>query len=87
MVLKNNINDREMNKFQETVTGDHAVRVIPFGTLDIPDGADFIAATYPDTVTEVYTYKQGGSGGSTLKTVTVIYTDTTKDNLLSVAWS
>jgi hypothetical protein len=41
---------------------------------------DRIDATYPDTVTEVYVYSLSGS---TLNTVTVIYTDTTKKLILS----
>jgi hypothetical protein len=42
---------------------------------------DQILATYPDSVTEVYTYKLTGS---TVATVTVVYTDNTKANLASV---
>jgi hypothetical protein len=45
---------------------------------------DEIAATYPDAVTEVYTYKMSGS---TVATVTVVYTDLTKNLLLSVTKS
>lgn len=45
---------------------------------------DYIAVTYPDSVTEVYTFKTGGSGGSTVATVTVVYTNSTKANLLTV---
>ncbi len=36
---------------------------------------DYIGATYPDTSTEVYTYKTGGSGGTTVAVVTVVYSD------------
>lgn len=36
---------------------------------------DYIGATYPDTSTEVYTYKTGGSGGTTVATITVVYSD------------
>lgn len=46
---------------------------------------DYIAATYPDAVTEVYTFKTGGSGGATVGTLTVVYTDATKAVLSSVA--
>lgn len=46
---------------------------------------DYIAATYPDTSTEVYTYKSGGSGGTTVATVTVAYSDAvTKQIITSV---
>lgn len=51
--------------------------------FDIPT-FDYIVATYPDTVTEVYTYKLGGSGGTTVATITVVYSDATKATLTSV---
>jgi hypothetical protein len=53
------------------------------GTL-VDEAYDYIGATYPDGVTEVYTYKLGGSGGTTVATVTVVYTTTVKDVLTSV---
>lgn len=45
---------------------------------------DSIYATYPDTVTEVYTYKRLGV---TVGTVTVVYTTSTKDVITSVVAS
>lgn len=45
---------------------------------------DYIGVTYPDGMTEVYVYKTGGSGGTTVATVTIVYTDTTKANISSV---
>ena len=44
---------------------------------------DYVAVTYPDVDEEVYTFKSGGSGGTTVATITVLYTDSTKANLLS----
>lgn len=46
---------------------------------------DYIAATYPSGTQEVYTFKTGGSGGSTVATVTVNYTDSTKSTLDNVS--
>jgi hypothetical protein len=46
---------------------------------------DYVAVTYPTTTQEVYAFKSGGSGGTTTATVTVNYTDTTKDFILNVA--
>lgn len=43
----------------------------------IPD-YDYIGASYPTATQEVYSYKRGGSGGTLLATVTVDYTDSTK---------
>ena len=45
---------------------------------------DYVSVAYPDTITEVYTYKTGGSGGTTVATVTIVYTDTTKSALSTV---
>lgn len=46
---------------------------------------DYVAVTYPTTTQEVYAFKTGGSGGTTVATVTINYTDTTKAFLLNVA--
>lgn len=42
---------------------------------------DYIAVAYPLATTEVYTFKSGGAGGSTVATVTLVYTDATKSYL------
>lgn len=54
--------------------------------LDLPQ-YDYISAAYPQTDTEVYTYKTGGSGGTTVGTVTVVYTDANKTAISSVTKS
>lgn len=46
---------------------------------------DYIAATYPSATQEVYTYKTGGSGGTTVATITVNYVDSSKNYILNVA--
>jgi hypothetical protein len=51
--------------------------------FDIPV-YDEIQATYPTTTTEVYTYK---NGGVTVGTLTVTFTNSTKDVLVSVVKS
>lgn len=86
MVLKSNVTDREFNKFEETPAGEHAVRVLPFGALDIPVNSDYIGVTYPDNVTEVYVYRDGGASGTVLKTITVVYVNASREDLLSVSW-
>lgn len=48
---------------------------------------DYVGATYPDGVTEVYIYKSGGAAGTVVATVTVVYSDATKENLTSVTKS
>lgn len=46
---------------------------------------DYIGVTYPDSVTEVYTYKSGGSSGTEVGVLTVTYQDSSKLILKSVA--
>ena len=53
------------------------------GTL-IGELYDYIGVAYPIDTTEVYTFKQGGSGGTTVATITIVYTDNTKAKLLTV---
>ena len=45
---------------------------------------DYIGVTYPSGTQEVYVFKTGGSSGTTVATLTVNYTDSTKANLLNV---
>ena len=42
---------------------------------------DYIDVDESGGTTDVFTYKSGGSGGSTVATVTVTYTDATKQNI------
>ena len=44
---------------------------------------DAITVTFPDTVTEVYSYRTGGTSGTIVAVATAIYTNTSKDDLLS----
>ena len=48
---------------------------------------DYVGVAYPQSDTEVYTFKTGGSGGTTVAIVTVVYTDSTKADLSSVTLS
>jgi hypothetical protein len=61
-------------------TGRRALHVRMSGAI-VAVNYDQILASYPDIVTEVYTYKLTGL---TVATVTVVYTDSTKANLSSV---
>ena len=46
---------------------------------------DYVAATYPISTQEVYTFKTGGSGGTTVATITVNYTTSSKEFISDVA--
>ncbi len=48
---------------------------------------DYISIAYTNSTTETFTYKTGGSGGTTVATVTVVYTDSTKVYISSVTKS
>lgn len=58
-------------------------QISPSGGL-VSAAYDYIARTTPDTTSEVYTFKSGGSSGSTVATITIVYTDTTLATISSV---
>jgi hypothetical protein len=45
---------------------------------------NYVVATYPDAVTEIYTYKNGGPAGSIEAVIEVTYTDSSKEALDNV---
>ena len=51
--------------------------------FDIPS-YDYLSLAQA-TTTDTWTYKTGGSGGSTVATVTITYTDSTKATIANVA--
>jgi len=81
---KYNINTVEI--LSESEDGNSIVRNKPLATSDnqlfgfINFKFDSVYLTEPDTVTEVYTYKLSGD---TVATITIIYTDATKETLIS----
>ena len=79
MALDQNINSLEKSKFTQTDDGATAVRVAISGGM-APEVYDAVNVTYPTASSEVYTF---ALNGSTVATVTVTYTDSTKENLLS----
>lgn len=85
MSLPNNLKDREFQKFQADANGDTAVNVLlgagALGSLLQGVEYDTIEATYPSAVVEVYAYKKL----TVLQaTITVTYTDATKDRVSTV---
>lgn len=86
MALPTTLQQREYKKFIES-GGETAVRVV--GTIggtefDPPSNADSITAEYPNSVTEIYKYRTGGLVGTVVKTITVVYLDSTKADISSV---
>lgn len=45
---------------------------------------DYVSVSYPDSTTEIYTFFRGGSTGTQVGQLTIVYTDSTKDNIASV---
>lgn len=50
----------------------------------IPAHYDHVKTTYPNATTEVYTFRQGGAAGLVVSIVTIVYTDSTKEDLDTV---
>lgn len=75
---KLNVDNRSAN------SGDEGGDII---TSRLPCGADYFSVTYPAADTEVYTFKVGGSGGTTVGTLTLVYTSAAKTDLLNGAWT
>lgn len=46
---------------------------------------DYLSVNYATATQEIYTFKTGGSGGTTVATLTINYTDSTKANISNVA--
>lgn len=71
---------------QALVDNDGHVQIDVNATSGLIDFAyNYISVAYPTSTTEVYTYKTGGSSGTTVATITVTYTDSTKANISTVA--
>ena len=88
-----NTRDNEANKFKDNSLGETSVNTITEVTNNVPVlggsiiyGIEFdaIGATFPNATTEIYTYYEGGLAGTIQATVTVIYTNASKDSVQSV---
>ena len=45
---------------------------------------DYLSVTYPTATTEQYQFYSGGSGGTLVATIQIVYTDSTKEFITSV---
>lgn len=57
------------------------------GTLVSGQDYDYIDVQQTSSTVETYVYKEGGSGGTTVQTITVTYTDASKADVDSVSYS
>jgi hypothetical protein len=86
--LNPNKNTNEQRKFFDAGSDLTGVRVgIVGGLLPSDVSWDAITVSYPSSTTEVYQYKTGGVSGTTVSTLTVTYTNASKQNIQSVAKS
>jgi hypothetical protein len=88
MALPSTIQDRDFRNFDDNGDGTTSRFVsITGGIGSFLEGVtfDYLSASYPNSTTEVYTYKSGGSGGITVAVLTVVYTTVAKDFVSSVA--
>lgn len=74
----------DINVDTVVVAGKIRQNIYAFSGIALPI-FDYVACTYPSSTQEVFTYKTGGSGGSTVAIITINYTDSTKSNILNVA--
>lgn len=82
MALPTTLSDREYRKFEDAADGP-AVRVLALEAFAPPASSDAGTVEYPDSVTEVYKFREGGVSGTVLKTLTLVYTTSTKEFLAS----
>lgn len=77
--------DYENRKFLIDDNGEVYVAVVAASLDGLLAGVIYDAGTVtrPDNVTEVYAFRQGGVAGTIVTTVTLIYTNGGKDDLLS----
>jgi len=65
---------------QDTIIG-HLENIVG---MAIPE-YDYASVSYNDgTFTDTYVFKSGGSGGSTVSTVVIVYTDATRQRISTV---
>ena len=83
MATEKNINTLEKAKFVDNAEGLPAVRVTLSGGM-APDVYDEVNVTYPTSTSEVYAFSLNSN---LVATVTVTYTDSTKERLQSAVMS
>lgn len=78
------LNDQQIAQYEHDEDA-RAKKVILVNSSGDPEVAyDYIEVVYPAPEVELYYFKQGGALGPTVKTVAILYTDATKDNISTV---
>jgi hypothetical protein len=80
--------DNRITGTQKTIDGDIKKGLDVFIPGDNIAGRDYDYMELGQTATvDTYTFKLGGSGGSTVFVVTITFTDSSKETIDNVAWS
>lgn len=79
----------DSQEYKDLGTSGLAKKVVLYGSdgvdksgLSIP-AFDYVSLSIA-SATETYTFKTGGSGGTTVATVTIVYTDSSRADILTV---
>lgn len=56
---------------------------VSVSSFSAPQESDAFTVEYPNETTEIYQFRKGGISGTILQTVTLIYSNSSKSNLLS----
>lgn len=59
------------------------IRAFPANALNLKP-FDYVSRTLTNSTTETYTFKSGGSSGTTTNTVVIVYTDSTLSTISTV---
>ena len=80
MTIPKSRGDREYQKFVETTDGKVAVQTLSVSGL-VPDSYDYISLGYTGSNLTSVVYKEGGTGGTTVATLTLTYTGSRLDTV------
>jgi hypothetical protein len=83
---KKNFDTMEKGVFNDFGDGTPAKQVLinKLSSFSPPKDTDAITVEYPSGAVEVYRYRQGGTSGTILNSVTVTYNTSAKKDLISV---
>lgn len=75
--------------FQDVIRDVHNPATHSLNTSDSTDGLnlptyDYVVISYDSATQETYTFKVGGSSGTTVATLVIVYTDSTKNDISTI---
>lgn len=78
-------NHRDYEAFVELNPNDWYRKTASYGqSITANINYDAIAVSYPNSTTEIFSYYEGGLAGTLVATVTVVYTNASKDDISTV---